>query len=166
MDYIKKYGQINEELKRKLTPDRLKKQQEDERREIAEKRPLDLFTEEEMKILKDDDFEIDKNEKEAKNVEKYATFIIKKGNSLNENEVIYSLTAVDNRDGKTIYERRIPVTKRNQHKDTLDFLIDRCSYILMNMKKEAMRSIDPYGEEDWEEENKPKTPEQRVFDDW
>jgi len=156
MGYIKKYSQINEELKRKLSPSKLKKQLEDEKMERLEKREAFLFTEDEIEILKQEDFEINKDENEATCIEKLATFIIKKMPSLKDEAITYHLIANDNRDGKLMYDRRIDVIKRTQHKDTLDFMIDKCSYILDNMRKQILKSIDPYGEEIWDEEDKNK----------
>lgn len=158
--YIMKYHKMNEELKRKLSVGKLKYHRDDEERERLEKRPIDLFTEDEMKMLRKDDFEIDNNEKEAKCVEKYFTFAIKKIIDVDD-IVTYILTAKDNRSQET-YERRIKVTKREQHKETLDFMLDKCAYILHNMKEKAMKDLDPYGEEKWEEDEKDRAIARRV----
>jgi len=155
MDYIKSYNQINEELKRTLSPARLKKQREDEDQEILAKTPADLFTADEMRDLNKEDFTIQDDKKEAKCVEKYHTFVIKKSLGLND-EVVYTLIVTNNKDGKVEYERKINVTKRSQHRDTLDFMLDKCAYIIHNMKEKAMKELDPYGEESWEESEKDK----------
>jgi hypothetical protein len=155
MSYIKRYNQINEELKRKLSPAKLKKQQEDDEQERIEKRPADLFTEEEIKILKHEDFEINESDQEAKCVDKGYTFVIKKSFSLDD-KVSYSLTITKGEE--EIYTKKIIVAKKDRrvHLDTLDFLIDKSAYILEKIKKEAMKAIDPYGEEEWDEEDKEK----------
>lgn len=155
MDYIKSYNQINEELKRTLSSARLKKQREDEEQEILAKTPADLFTVDEIKDLNKEDFTIQDDKKEAKCVEKYHTFVIKKSIGLND-EVVYTLIVTNNKDGKVEYERKVNVTKRSQHRDTLDFMLDKCAYIIHNMKEKAMKELDPYGEESWEESEKDK----------
>jgi hypothetical protein len=160
MDYIQRYNKINEELKRKLSSGKLKYHRDDEERERIEKRPADLFSEEEIRMLKHDDFEVDSNEKEAKCVEKYFTFTIKKIVDVDD-VITYILTAKDNLNQET-YERRIKVTKREQHKETLDFMIDKCAYILHNMKEKAMKDLDPYGEESWEEDERERSIARKV----
>jgi rRNA maturation endonuclease Nob1 len=161
MDYIKSYEQINEELKRKLSSAKLKKQREDEEKEILEKTPADQFTLEEIKDLKHDDFDISDNKKEAKSVEKYHTFVIKKSLGLYD-EVNYHLIVTENKDANVIYEKTIKVTKRAQHHDTLDFMLDKCAYIIHSMKEKAMKELDPYGEESWEESDKDKAVAKRA----
>jgi hypothetical protein len=152
MNYIKKYYQINEELKRKLSPTKFKQQKEDEEREILEKRPIDLFTPEEIKILKSDDFTIDSSEKEAKSEDKYLRYSIKKIMDVSDN-VTYILFVFDKTKNENIYERRIKVSKRSQHKDTLEFILDKCAYILHSIKEKKLKTLDPYNEEKWDEDD-------------
>jgi len=137
-----------------MTPSKIKQHLEDEEAERISKLPLDEFSKEEIKMLKGDDFEIDKDNKEAKSTEKNYTFVIKKSLSLND-EVLFALN-ITNKDGEVIYDRKFKVNKRSQHKDTIDFMLDKCAYVLHDIKDKAMKSIDPYGEEKWDEDEKEK----------
>lgn len=155
MDYIKKFNSINEELKRKLTAKSLQQQAMDARKEREEKLPLDQFTKEELFTLYKDGFAI-KNRNEANDIDKLFTFTIKKSLDIND-EVLYSLTVTNNSDGKVIYERKIKLpkgTSRSSHHETLDFLVDKCAYILHDLKEKTMKKVDPYDEESWDEEEK------------
>lgn len=137
-----------------MTPSKIKQHLEDEEAERINKLPIDEFSKEEIKMLKGDDFEIDKDNKEAKSTEKSYTFVIKKSLGLND-EVLFALT-ITNKEGEVIYDRKFKVNKRSQHKDTIDFMLDKCAYVLHDIKDKAMKSIDPYGEEKWDEDEKEK----------
>jgi hypothetical protein len=104
------------------------------------------FTYKEKTILEKDDFEIVNNV--ATNVD-IATFVIKK--IYNEDYIVYELTVTD-KEGK-IKTKKFKSVDYLKRYDLLNSIIDICAAIKDDIKRSAHRHIDPYDEENWDEQD-------------
>ena len=106
------------------------------------------FTPSEIKILQDDDFEVNKNVAINKE-ENYFEFEIIK--TANEDFCFYQLI-IKNKDGGVIHDKKFKIDEwgNQRERDFLDYIIDICAVVKNNFIKNLHKDIDPYGEEDWE----------------